>query len=632
MRKILDKPYLVITGSILMALLVIPMLFFNVKGDPRLIPYFDHDEGYSRDLAWYYYSGERTETLQYTLDHGVELQTIVDLFVRPLSLFIQVDQGAVLLVIRLFHFVSGMLALFFLWRFLKHHFPSFWIPTAGVFGLLVSPHFVWGLDSVKEEPFLVLLVILGLEYTLRIIEEPSWKNLILAVFFSTMAFGVKLVGLFILPGILLSLYLVNLVKGELIDRRRVYYILKNLSFIVVSILAFLVVFLLIIIPVGSKMYLSMKTDNFDLEKFASSFEPSKYMSLFVNTCIVLLIVFCIVIILWFYRKDKFSLAYKRISIIPLFVLSFAIVGYRWLLDPFGVVISRARWLHQQHAAPLNLFKVGSITQGLKLLIDNITEWLEMLFQSDVLGLTGLILIVLYFFIELSSKSWRPQMERIRFFKRLLILSYCVFFMLFVFLFQSRHAPHHLIIINILLLILGFEGVRILLSRISNKRVQLVFGFCLSSIIVINFWQRGFETVRWRINKTNQRFDIVFTMGDWFKNNYPYDTKIVADAPTHIYIPSEFKNVIFVKPRLFLDLRFRENPQRLKRIIEEAQPKLIFYNEGNRGGSLPPSLPQLLPEYHFKKIKEFRGSHYRSRIFSDDIFVVYELVNGKNSNL
>ena len=66
-RQSINKPYLVILTAIVVAVLVVPMLFYGIRSDPRLVPYFDLDEGYGRDLAWYYYSGEKLESFQYSL-------------------------------------------------------------------------------------------------------------------------------------------------------------------------------------------------------------------------------------------------------------------------------------------------------------------------------------------------------------------------------------------------------------------------------------------------------------------------------------------------------------------------------------------------------------------------------------
>lgn len=622
-----SKPYLVIIVTLIISVLVGPMLFYNIKNDPRLIPYFDLDEGYGRDLAWYYFSGEKLESFQYSLDYGVEFQMIVDLLVRPLSLFITITPNGILFIIRIFHFICGISALFFLWRFAKYHFPSSWIPTLICLSLLTSPHFVWWLDNIKPEPIVILLMILGLDYTLRIFDNPSWKNVILAVAFSAAAFMVKLIGLFLLPLILLVLFFTPLLKNTVINKQIIYGIIKQLVLILILAFTSFLSFLAIIIPIGTKIYLSKKEESFDLEKFAVAFKPPANLLHFIDATMILLVAGMLILVIWLYRKNKESFLYKKISIIPLFIISSVILGYRWSFNVFSWIITYSRWLHQQRTAPLNFFLNLNISSTIQLLVVNIKKWIGVLLESDALSMAGFILLIAYVFSELFFKPWRVKEERTRFLKRLIILIYCLSFMLFLFLFQSRQAAHHIITIIILFTLLGLEGLRLFFINFKNyKLIFLLISVSSLSLVFSFFYQHSVRVLKSRITKLNQKHDIVYTIGRWWKDNYPYDTKIVADAPQYVYIPSEFKNVVFVMPRIYLDLSFNINPGRIKRIIEEEKPKLIFYNEGSRGGELPPAITQLLKGFRLKKIKEFKGNYFSSYLFTADRFVVYELLN------
>jgi hypothetical protein len=626
-RNLINSPFLAILVAILFIALVVPTLFYNIKSDLRLIPYFSLDEGYGRDLAWYYYSGQKLETFQYSLDYGVEYQLIVDLLARPIGLFVKLNPNGLLLIMRIFHFICGILALIFLWKLTKRHFSGFLFPSIMTIGLVISPSFLWWLDHVKPEPFLMLLLILSFDYTLRILEDNSWKNLILAIAFSAAAFMVKLIGLFLLPGVIITLFLSGLIKDNSLNRQQILKALKKIGKGILLVLIFILIALTIVIPIGSKIYLQNKSKFSDLEQFQNNFEPTPDMILFLLLAVGLLVAIYIFVLLWLRKKKASSLILKQVNILPIFLLVSAIIGYHWSLNLFEWVITYARWLHQQQTAPLNLFQSSNILQSVNFLIMNGKGWFLTILQIDAVGLISLTLLLAYFIAEIVFKPWLVPHEKIRCLKRLILICFCICFLGFLILFQSRFASHHIIILNIIFLLLGLEGLHIF--RLKYKKgtaFKLILIFYVASLLII-FYQRTCLTIIWRINKIKQRYDVVYLIDRWWKQHYPYDTKIVADAPYYIYIPSEFNYVVFVQPRLFKDLSFKTNSDNLKQVISKEKPKLIFYNEGTRGGDTPPVLTELLKNYKnikLKEIMEFNGEHFEHQRFTGDRFVVYEV--------
>jgi hypothetical protein len=626
-ENFLKSPFLLVVGILFICLLVTPFIFNNIFNDYRLIPYFDHDEGYGRDLAWYYYSGEKLDTFQYSLDYGAEYYLIVDLIARPLGLFISITPNILLLIIRIFHFVCGILSVFFLWRFTKRHFFSLWIPMTTCWSLIVSPHFAWWLNHVKPEPFLIMLLILSLDYTLRMFDEVNWKNFIFAIIFAAFAFSIKFIGLFLLPPMLLTLHLRKITNENKLTKQAVFPMLKKIMIIFLLVFGCLLVGLSIIIRWGSKLYLKLKTDNFDLEKFAASFNPPLKLQISVYVILSLLFIGNIGVIIYLYRKNKKSNFYMKLSVLPLFFVCAIITGYRWTTNIFNWMITYIRWLHQQHTAPLNLFLSLNFFQMLKLFVHNVLCWFDIFMQKGVLGITGAILVIMYLLSEMLFKAWSNSKERKRFLKRMVLLSYCFIFMIFLFLFQSRCIGHHLLTIMILFYLLSFEGIR-MLSLITRKHKPFFLMLVTASLLLIfvNFWQRGAETTLKQMHKLRQKDDIAYKIGNWLKENYSYDTKIVADAPWCVYIPSEFKNVVFVKPRLFLDIHFKRNPENIKKIIKEIEPKLIVYNRYFDGKESSPTIETFLKGFTLKKIKDFRQGMKEGYRYRSDVFEIYELVN------
>lgn len=624
--KFVSRPYLVILGVVVTVALVWPMLFYSINADPRLIPYFDADEGYGRDLAWYYYSGEKLETFQYSLDYGVEYYLIIDLIARPVSLFIPLTPNRLLLIMRLFHFICGLMAVFFLWKFTKRHFPSNWIPTFTCLSLIASPQFVWYLDHIKPEPFLVILIILGLDYTLRMLDNPSWKNLSLAVFFSASAFMIKLRGIFLLPSILLVLYFLPLSGNKTITKSDIYKIIKQMALLLLSVIVLILLILSIIIPIGSKFYLKLKTKNFDLEQFISTFNPPKSLSILIYIVMTLLVIACISLIIFLYRKNKESIFYKKIAILPLFIASSVLVGYRWSFNLFDWVFTYTRWLLQQKAAPLNLFLKSDFFQAIQLLIKNINGWLVVFAQNDALEITGIILLIIYFAAEVIVKPWRNPAETKRFLKRIVMLSFCLVFIIFLFLFQSRLTAQHLIMTSTFFLLLSYEGLRLIFIKVRPKKALFSVVIILTlTLVLLNLYKREHEVFRRRIYTLRKKTDIVHTIALWWKENCPYDTKIVADSPCWAYIPSEFNNVFFVKPGpgLLKDSSFKPNPEHLKNIILEEKPEIIYYYSSQEDKDLSVKLEEILKEFSYKKIKEFKQNTSHSFRLLEDDFIVYQ---------
>lgn len=621
--KFISRPYLVILGIIAIVVLVAPMLSFNINADPRLINYFDGDEGYIRDLAWYYYSGDKLESFDYTLDYGVELHLIIDFIVRPLGLFIPIGPNTILFILRLFHFLCGIIAIFVLWKFTKRHFTSRLIPTFICLSLIVSPQYVWWLDNIKPEPILIILILASLDYTLRILKEHSWRNVLLAVFFATAAFAIKLLGIFLLPGVLLALYFSDL-KGRAIDKKSVFKILKQIGVMFISFLTSLSMILAIVIPIGSRLYLKMRTDNFDLEQFAENFTPPPALLISVYLAMFLLITGSISLVIYLYRKNKNSNAYKIISVMPLFIISFAVISYRWTFDLFGFGINYCRWLQQQQSAPLNFFHKTNVVQFVISIINNTKSWIMVLAQNDAAGVIGIALLMMYFIVEFVFKAWRVDKEKTRFLKRVILLIYCASFLIFLFLFQSHYTAQHLITINIIFLLLSFEGMRLIVINLKNKKIARVLVALLITAVLLSFFQQERSTLELRLRKFGQKDDIIYEIGQWWKKSgYSYDTKIVADSPRYIYVPSEFQNVIFVKPGFFLDISFKINFDRIEEIIKREKPRLIFYNKTKYEEDAI-KIDQFLEKFRIRKVKEFIQVPSESFRLKEDRFVIYEI--------
>ncbi len=178
---------------------------FNNLNDAGLIAWFSHDEIYVLDLLQYYRTGQyNPDTFQGFYDYGLYYRYVAGLFEVLGRHGIDISPGIALGIIRLLNLISGLLAVVVFWRLLVRHFGTGIPSVIALLGLALSPSFVWHLDFAKPEPVILLVMVLGLDYTLRIVDEPSRRHLILATALAALGAVIKVIGVFLLPGIVLA--------------------------------------------------------------------------------------------------------------------------------------------------------------------------------------------------------------------------------------------------------------------------------------------------------------------------------------------------------------------------------------------------------------------------------------------
>jgi len=205
MRKIKFWPILllVLAGAVLLSL---PTMNNNI-GDPNLLLYFNNDQGYSMDLMWFYYTGERPDFFQIEADYGLEMRYIVDLARLIFSKFVDFKPGSFVLILRWLHLIGWICALTALWRMVSYHFGKNWQPALAVMLVGVRPAFAYFSVNLKPEPLVLFFMIVGLDYTLRIIKDPFRRsNFVIATACAAAAFLIKYAGIFLLPPIIASMF------------------------------------------------------------------------------------------------------------------------------------------------------------------------------------------------------------------------------------------------------------------------------------------------------------------------------------------------------------------------------------------------------------------------------------------
>ena len=148
--------------------ITVPAIGNNID-NPNLIVYFNADEGYLMDLIWSYYSGEIRDSFQLGLDYGLGMIYLSDLSRMVLSKFIEFTPGTFVSILRWIYMLSWIGSLIALWHLVGNHFGKGWMQICAVFLLAVRPAYDYVTNSLKPEPLVLLFMIVGLNYTLKII-------------------------------------------------------------------------------------------------------------------------------------------------------------------------------------------------------------------------------------------------------------------------------------------------------------------------------------------------------------------------------------------------------------------------------------------------------------------------------
>ena len=126
---------------------------------------------------------------------------------------------------------------------------------------------------------------------------------------------------------------------------------------------------------------------------------------------------------------------------------------------------------------------------------------------------------------------------------------------------------------------------------------------------------------------NQHNDVVFEIAQWWRQNIPVEATIIADHPTRVYIPPEYKHVKILRSYRSECLK-KDVVRELQEFVNEYYPQFIYYNLGKQG--MPkddkpwPPINEILPDKKVKLVKTFESTGRRYQRSPDDKFVIYQV--------
>ena len=463
--------------SIVVLLLVLPTITNNIN-DPNMIPYFNNDEGGLMDLIWFYYSGEKRPTFQWDFDYGLEMRYIADFARLVLSRFVSFTPGLFVLILRCFHLGAWILSFFALYRLVKYHFGGKWQPIFAVLLLAVSPSMNYFFSNIKPNPLIVLIMIVGLDYTLRLIEDPFQKrNILIAIACASLAFLVQFAGLLLLPAIVAALFLARGYHGKRGDARsiipelKISWILPALGGIVMILFPVIIIFSYVRKSTGFTWYE-------DFGFWGTLLEIRAILFLWGVGGIAILLSLLILVLNKnqnpFVKKIMFWVNLINSSILivcGIFAGLTVIFGFRWLVDPKHFINIFGQF------APITVLSSKAYVEK---------------------GILSQVAYVWY---------------------RVMWLSPFIFALFLIYLLIEFYPPRH-------------KGRKLYLPAI----IMMIL-LCIADIT----W-RGKNTVTERLYQFRQHEAVVFELAKWWRESIPEDSRIVSDFYTRAYIPAGYKNV------------------------------------------------------------------------------------------
>ena len=584
---------------------------------PNMIVYFNADEGGLMDLAWYYYSGEKRSSFQWEFNYGLEMVYLADI-ARLLKPLVRFTPGTFVLILRWFHIFAWIGSLIALWFLIARHFGGWWKQACAVWLLATRHAFGYCLGNLKPEPLVLLLIIIGLDYSLRIVDRPSWKNLCIAAACASCAFVTKFAGLFLLPAITFAVYF-SQKRARFSDGDVVFPVFK-LFWALPALLAIP----MIAGPIAVVMlYKRISTGTTWFQ------ECGLWLSLAQNKAGLILFIagaFCIFasLVLWalvFFRvpaakkmadmaRDICSYALITLGVFAGFTLFF---GFGWLVNP-GYFITTYAFLGTSgpvSASTLAIFEKGLLYAFIR----NIC--------MQTMDLDAIIAMFFAVYLGVEAYNYRKlaaaKSGRSSFFKRLVLVVFlmpaigCLFSMM-------RLAQHHMLPFFAVMSVLALEGIDMGLSIFAKRPNRNIVMTIVCLLLAADIAFNGSSLVKSRIYAFRQKEDMAYEAARWFSANIPSDARIVSEHNVRVYIPDEYNNV------RMLHWNGKDEAKQLRKLVDDYRPRYIYHGQAPEGGAGISDARGLLPDKNLKLVKVFDSADHIYMRFPGDKFYIYEVLD------
>lgn len=609
MNKIIPYTLLALLciGSVLA---VMPIIDRNID-DPNLIAYFNHDEGLQMDLVWYYYTGEKRDSFQYESDYGLELLYLSDFSRLVLSKFIDFTPGTFVLLLRWLHLFFWIASILALWRLVRYHFGGYWQPLLVATLLAVRPAFPALSQNLKPEAVMLFFMIVGLDYLLRIIKNPSRINLTIAVACASIVTLIKFEGVFLLPAVAASMYFARQYKQNDINifpRIKIAWVLPALIGLIFIIFPLVLIFFYVRQSTGLTWYGQFGFFNSVFRNRIIFYSLIAGMLLIAFSAILFILNQGSGTYLKKAMKELNTLFSYCTFVFLLFILFMALFGFRWAVNPGHFIQCYAATGLDAFGNIASLSNKGLLLAFVKNFIDGIKEF-------DVIIFT---LFILYLFIEIKSRGETLVRDRLNFLKRVTLIIFILQVMPLMFLLE-RFTCYHMLPFFVISLVLIVQGIKMVYQtedkKIWQKKLILgLVGIFLIGDVILN----AKVSANSFIYTYHYQEDVVFDITKWWRKNCPPDTSVVADHPLRVYLPPENKNVKFLKYQ-------KDSVEQLRDLTRSFKPQLVYYNTGVSKDSMLPPIEEILPGTKVQLVAFFDNTGKRYKRHPLSKYVIYKII-------
>lgn len=606
----------VCAGSFFLAL---PTINDNID-DPNMVVYANADEGWLMDTIWFYYSGEKRPSFRIDSDYGLLMLYLSDFSKLFLSKLVKFTPGTFTLILRWINLVSWIGALICLWRLVGYHFRRGWQQMLAVTLLAVSPTYAYLLNNLKPDALMLLLLILGLDYTLRIIEKPSVIYICAAIIFAALTTIIKYEGPFLLPAVIVALYLAKRFQSNTATIKK-SFIFREIK--VAYLFPFFIGTVIMALVMGCILFYVRRSNGLTWYAEHGIFGTIKLNPPMLYISLAGLFVMMLSGIIWvlnrtnnpflkrLMKQTNEIISYASyVSII--FVAAIALFGFKWVINPKYVLMT---YVPIGYCA----FGMGAITKVAEYgffsaFIKNISY--------KIVSFGPIILVLFVFYLIAEIGVWRRNLKdkALFFYKRLTLLAFLVipFMIIFSMVWMGKH---HMIPFYTVVSILAIQGFVIFKSSYNrNRLLKKIATVLLTTLFISNIGINGWGLVKSRLYQFKQKGDVAYEVKNWFRENIPLTASIIAAPYHYVYIPPGYENVKvfngfttgdFVGFNQFVDL---------------YKPQFIYYNQTlhQKESLLFFVLEEILPGKNVKLLKIFESSGRQYQRNPEDRFVVYEV--------
>ncbi|MDD5440560.1 MAG: glycosyltransferase family 39 protein [Candidatus Omnitrophica bacterium] len=589
-----------------------------------MITYANADEGWFMDTLWYYYAGVERPSFRIASIYGLVEIYILWAVKLVLSKFMAITPSVLVLIVRWIYLFSWIGALIALWRLVGRHFGRGWQQVLLVSILATRPAYAYLLNNLKPDGLVLMFMLLGLDYTLRIIDRPRFKFIVIACVFASLALITKYVGPFLLPAMVTALYIVKRYRYDnrsvpqagmekiVFTKHNAVYAIPFLTGLMIIGLVFGVILFYVRQSTGATLY----------ARYGAMGALLAYRSLLYAAAAGVLAMFVspLMIVLARSRNELVRNAMDTITeimsyalvLLAVFLTTSLVIGFGWLVRPAYFLMTYV---------PLGYCTVGmgAITKVaaygfFKAYLGNIVQ--------KITAFNPALFVLFLFYLAVEVAFWKKNAEEKSpmFFKRLTLVGFLLL-PLGIMVSMVWMSRHHMLPFYTVAAILGIQGIVVFNGSFRGSRlVKRLVIFSVCALCAFDIGINAWGTVRSRLGQYRQHEDVAYEVRQWFRENIP-ETAVIVAAPYHyVYIPPEYERV-----RIFQG--FKDNKfSGFKNFIDAYRPEFIYYNEGASGSDPLPftALSDVLPGERIELVGVFESKGRPYRRFHDDKFVVYRV--------